>query len=792
PKSTTSDGKEALFKPESFARSQQRPKIRINVEMSAVEAVGDHSRVSNSIPTLEENLDVRRQYSADATLLLVGCFGAGKKTLGIIASVALRRRFIDFDSFFKQEVQSSPQEFITRNGLARYRDIELEISRNLLTNYEKGCVIVGLGGTASSSQRVLLTEFSRQHPVVYVRRDERDLQQLAGTSPEKFTRIFDVFDEFFESCSNFDFFNHSQGQSENPALPTYLKLKETERVFVAFLHRLFGKIQRPIFSFDPSPASHTYSLQVPLAWLDEPNQDFESLEAGVDAITLLIKSNDLESRRPLDKLARHISKLRTYSRVPIIADVTALAFEPKYLDYSKILLNIPRLAPDALACSHECGLEFMSKLNYEKGHTKIIGTFHEASHVGSKQRSLGTSALLQLAEKFKYDAIRVTGESTSASENLSCVSFSQKMKEESKIPVVSYNTGPLGHTSVCLNPTLSPVVLQSMQDSGITVREAQQALSACFLLPKRVFTIFGKSVKYTLSPAMHNTAYKACGLPHIYEPLQTDDISDVHKLLDAENQGGVIVSLPYKSAIMSFLDEVSPDAKDINAVNTVVLDHKYRSDGQRVTIRRGYNTDYIGIRDCIDKHLSPANAVRDGTTALIIGAGGMARAAVYACYELGVRRICIYNRTTENAQKLRDYYHRLARSKLGVDLRLDILNSTNDPWPSDWRSPAIVTSCIPPYEIGSERTIDLRIPEQWLTSRTGGVFLEVGYGPLPTKLMEQMLARASKGWVVVDGLKVLIEQGIVQYEILTKRPAPVHLMRRVIQEHSLEHGYAHR
>lgn len=57
--------------------------------------------------------------------------------------------------------------------------------------------------------------------------------------------------------------------------------------------------------------------------------------------------------------------------------------------------------------------------------------------------------------------------------------------------------------------------------------------------------------------------------------------------------------------------------------------------------------------------------------------------------------------------------------------------------------------------------------------------------------MEQFLPRASKGWVVVDGLMVLLEQGIAQYEIFTKRPAPVHVMRRAIKDQSIRHGFVH-
>lgn len=668
---------------------------------------------------------LRRQYNSDATILLVGLFGAGKKTLGMIASVALRRRFIDFDAFFQQDVHSSPQEFIARHGLARYREIELAISRKLLTENDKACVIVGLGGSASRSQQRLLVDFAQQHPVIYVRRDKSDLQQLAGLGQEKFDRIYHVGQTFFESCSNFDFFNHTQGQPlQDDSMPTYLKLKETERVFVTFLHRIFGTTQRPVLSADPFSSSHTYALQVPLAWLDEPGQDLEVLEAGADAISLVIGSDCTQVSNLAGQLARHIATLRQHCRVPIIVDVTASSIQVNTKLYLEVLERVVRLAPDAVTCSFQHGDDIITRLSASKGCAKVIATFHEPMPVGSSRKSSPATIQTRL-RAHQFDAIRFTGEPTNPDDNLGCVSFQHNLRSMMQKPVITYNTGKLGKASVCLNQTLSPVVLPSMSSTGITVQEAQEALTTCFLQSKKIFTIFGQSVKHALSPAMHNSAYVACGLPHSYNVMQSDNLSDVHQLLADENHGGVAISLPYKSAILSLLDEISPEARDMNAVNTVVLEHKYQADGNRNTISKGYNTDYIGIRDCIDKHLSPANAVRDGTTALIVGAGGMARAAVYACFNLGVRRMCIYNRTPEHAQNLAEYFYQWARSKPGTNLRLEVLASTDSSWPTGLRLPMIVVSCIPPFEVGSETPVNVQIAEQWLDSRTGGVFVEV-------------------------------------------------------------------
>jgi hypothetical protein len=114
---------------------------------------------------------------------------------------------------------------------------------------------------------MLLFEFAQRHPIVYVRRNKRDLQQFVTTSSEKFIRIFELGNDFFESCSNFDFFNHTQTQPDQ-ASPAYLKLKETERLFVAFLRRIFGVLLPQTFSSDPFSEFNTFSLQVPLQWLD--------------------------------------------------------------------------------------------------------------------------------------------------------------------------------------------------------------------------------------------------------------------------------------------------------------------------------------------------------------------------------------------------------------------------------------------------------------------------------------------------------------------------------------------
>ncbi|KAE8382314.1 hypothetical protein BDV26DRAFT_253766 [Aspergillus bertholletiae] len=724
-----------------------------------------------------------RQYCSDASLVLVGFPGAGKKTLGIIAAVALRRQLVDFVAFFQQRHGMPPHGYIAAHGSERYRKLEIELTGEILREYRKGCAIVGLGWLASRQQQILLEEFASHHPVVYIRRDPSDLQRFITTSQDKFERMWDTGNSFFESCSNLEFYNLTEG-SVNEACttpPAYLKLKETERTFVKFLHRIWGREHQARYSADPFSPSYTYALQVPLACLEGQFQSYEELENGADAINLKLEVSDLHDRKMSESIARAVATLRRHSRALVIVDIITPSV-PDIRSYHNLLGIALRMLPDAITYSIACGNELAQEVVAAKGYVKSIATYHQEYPLARNETFTELLSLHKQAQDIGFDAIQITGTSTLPADVLPGASFPHTLVKESLMPIIAYDTGFFGRTSVCLNPTLSPVVPETMKSTGVTLREAEMAVSACFLCRRKKFGIFGQRLSHTLSPIMHNAAYTACGLPYIYGTVERERLPDIREILDDESYGGLAVSLPYKTEVLPYLDEISPEALDINAVNTVVLHQEYQPNGVRKTVRKGYNTDYLGIRDCIYKHLSPANAIRDGSTALIIGAGGMAHAAIYACYQLGVRHICVYNRTPSNAQRLVDYYRKWVNSKGTEPLHLTILSSADDPWPAHLRPTTIIVSCIPGQRCDAELRSAFDIPDQWLQSKTGGVFVEVAYDPLETRLMRWMSQHIPRGWIIVDGLSVLVEQGIAQYELFTKRPAPIHVMRRAVQQ----------
>lgn len=389
-------------------------------------------------------------------------------------------------------------------------------------------------------------------------------------------------------------------------------------------------------------------------------------------------------------------------------------------------------------------------------------------------------AAYERARRLGFDVVRLSWPANSIDDNFQVQAFRSAIdaRDSDSIPVIAFNSGPLGRTSLCFNRTLTPVTHPSVSamDSRInrpcvTVPETTKALYECFVHEPMKFYILGAATGYSLSPAMHNAAYRAYGMPHSYQKHQTQDLKDLHQLVSDPHFGGCSVSLPFKLEVIALTHSLSKHAKAIGAVNTLVPVRRLLDGGSvpgelelfsernrsgPVKAIYGENTDWQGIRACIRRGLSPANAVGPRTTALLIGAGGMARAAVYAMLKLGIQNIVVFNRTYENAEKLVAHFERLvAQSRnnggstlfAAKQLNMQVLRTREEPWPENLRQPTIVVSCIPTHRIGDNPSPDFTLPPQWLKSPTGGVVLEVLILPLSliTKIVDsQAVGRLPK------------------------------------------------
>ena len=278
--------------------------------------------------------------------------------------------------------------------------------------------------------------------------------------------------------------------------------------------------------------------------------------------------------------------------------------------------------------------------------------------------------------------------------------------------------------------------------------------------------LIGWPVEHSLSPAMHNGAFAALGLNWRYVPLPVPpgQIEAAVKGLAALGFRGANVTVPHKQAVVPALDTIAPDARRLGAVNTIVVE---RSEDGEVTIG-GYNTDARGFIAA----LREGGFDPQGRSAVVVGAGGAARAVVSGLLWSGSGGVTVLNRTPERAQALISDLGRRSEDAS----RLRALPLTPENLIASARAADLLVNATTvgmwPHMGGSIWPDTVSIPAH-LT-----VF-DLVYNPLETRLLRQ--ARES-GAHAVGGLGMLVRQGALTFEMWTGEPAPVEVMREACEQ----------
>jgi shikimate 5-dehydrogenase len=396
-----------------------------------------------------------------------------------------------------------------------------------------------------------------------------------------------------------------------------------------------------------------------------------------------------------------------------------------------------------------------------KGSTKIIGDSFEDSPQGWDDPS--RLSKYRKAVHIPCDIVRMSQFAKSDEDNIAIRRFQKSIsqaktpyQEGRLLPLIAYNIGRLGRASMCSNTILTPVTHLALRarkkfDSTalLTMQEASKMIYDLGILDPLKFCIFGVSILYSLSPAMQKAACAACGMPHDYKIFQSSNLHDLDSVISDPSFGGGAITLPFKIEVIEALKSLSPEARAIGAVNTILPIREstpsttsenerriQRSRAGPIIAWHGANTDWIGITTCVKRHLSPANMIRPWTAALVLGAGGMARAVIYALIRLDVPNIFICNRTVEHAEALAAHFNDLATryrnlngptNRRNAQQRIMVIKSMQDAWPKEFEQPTIVVSCVPAHSIGGAPTANLMLPLGWLQSVNGGVIVEVRY-----------------------------------------------------------------
>lgn len=792
------------------------------------------TQLTSPITASHWNLDARpspsiRDFSPDASIVLVGSRGVGKRTLGFIGATHLGRRLITEDHYFQEATGTSRGMFLRQFGNQEFYRKSVEVLKQMLDNHRTGCVIeCGMGSLSYSAQKAL-AEYSKTHPVIYITRGSHRIKALLRLGDEEASRL-EHADLAHRNCSNLEYYNLYDPSGDGAETPpenglgnTSSRLKYAKEDFCAFLDFLTGQgvirscYESPfsIAALPPECRSYTYALSLRLSTI--PDLDLEELEAGADAVQLKVDtwSPDLQKL-----IGKQVATVRRNLGVPVIFQVEDYAFEGAQLSaeqkenaYFVLMEYGLRLGVEYVIVELKYSSERVAHLVRSSGRTKVIGHYFSRDETFWSWEEEARMIEYNRAKSLGCDMVRFGRATSKASDNNSVQDFVARIESiPDHIPVIAYNLGDQGRPSLIANKILTPVTHPIMQTTVsksqirqylTTASEAMQALYQGHILDPLHFYHFGASVFYSLSPAMHTAAYDVCGMSNDFQSLQVSSLEDIHRLCQDSNFGGAAITQPFKVQIMSRIAAKSYHAKAIGAINTLlplrIFQNNNPLDGSTESLLRqanhrckagpiaayyGDNTDFIGIMTCIRRNMSPRNVIQPSkTTGLVIGAGGMARAAIYAMIQLGCRKIFIYNRTAQNAENVARHFNSWASGLSSDGEIVRVLKSTSQKWPVGYQQPTMIVSCVPARVVGGQAPANFEMPLPWLSSPTGGVVVELAYLPLDTPLLTQIRRvreETKQAWVIVNGLEVLPEQAIAQFERMTGRKAPKRRMRLAV------------
>ena len=181
------------------------------------------------------------------------------------------------------------------------------------------------------------------------------------------------------------------------------------------------------------------------------------------------------------------------------------------------------------------------------------------------------------------------------------------------------------------------------------------------------YLVIGNPINHSLSPELHNHWIKQNGLDAIYEKkkLNNNDLADLILSVKEENINGVNVTVPFKNAIIPYLDELSNEAKKTRSVNTIYLKNK------KVI---GHNTDIEGFENAIQN----INFNLKNKKIFILGAGGVVPSIIYASIKMGFSEIMISNRTERKAEEVKNIFDNIKLVNWGETPDFDvIINATS-------------------------------------------------------------------------------------------------------------------
>ncbi|MCK5177337.1 MAG: shikimate dehydrogenase [Candidatus Aenigmarchaeota archaeon] len=269
----------------------------------------------------------------------------------------------------------------------------------------------------------------------------------------------------------------------------------------------------------------------------------------------------------------------------------------------------------------------------------------------------------------------------------------------------------------------------------------------------KLIGVIGKPIEHSMSPPMHNAAFLKNSLNYVYLAFGVEDLGGAIKSMLALNIRGYNVTIPYKTEVIAYLDQIEPVAKKIGAVNTIVNENN---------ILKGYNTDYIGAIEALEEKIK----IKD-KKAIVLGAGGASRAICFGLLNKGAE-VLILNRTVEKGMQLADELNQHWKNKassmsvneatIQLTKNYDILINTTS--------------------VGMHPKINQTPLEKKFLAKNLLV-MDIIYNPLQTQFLKDA---KNIGCKTISGLKMFVNQGAISFELFTGKKPPKEIMEKTVKD----------
>ncbi|MDD5621844.1 MAG: shikimate dehydrogenase [Actinomycetota bacterium] len=260
----------------------------------------------------------------------------------------------------------------------------------------------------------------------------------------------------------------------------------------------------------------------------------------------------------------------------------------------------------------------------------------------------------------------------------------------------------------------------------------------------KVIALIGNPIKHSLSPMIQNYFISEYSRDAVYLSFEIKKENIREAFNGAKTLGifGLNVTMPYKEEMFGLIDNPDRVSSIIKSVNTVKFDHKKN-------VSEGFNTDVEGFLISLDKKKFKWK----GSQCLVIGAGGAARSTIYGILQKNIKRIFVYNRTTEKINYI------IKDLKSAGSEKIRALNSIND-LSDEIKNIDLIVNCTPVgMDIGSNKDM-LPVPESW--NLRGKFIFDMVYRPVETRFLKK--AR-EEGAMALSGIDLLINQAALSFEI---------------------------